>query len=69
MIPVKDLAKYDKVSQVEEMEVDDEFDAEYAAAGSMAMAKEQGRQLTLVYFMFLAEAYVFSGLLRTDESR
>lgn len=62
LIPVKDLAKYDKVSQVEEMEVDDEFDAEYAAAGSMAMAKEQGRQLTLVYFMFLAEAIMASSL-------
>lgn len=65
LIPVKDLAKYDKVPQVDEVEVNEdelelELDAEYAAAGTMATAKEQGRQLTLVYFMFLAEAYVIS---------
>jgi hypothetical protein len=58
LIPVKDLAKYDKVPQVEEVEVGDEEFGEEFASGSMA--KQQGRQLTLVYFMFLAEAWVLS---------
>jgi hypothetical protein len=64
LIPVKDLAKYDKVPQVEEVEVGDELEVDYAAG---SLAKEKGRLLALVYFMFLAEAYVLFASLKTGK--
>ena len=56
LIPVKDLAKYDKVSSIEEeedryaeeeMEIHDAIDA---------TDKPRQRQMMLVYLVFLAEA-------------
>lgn len=58
MIPVKDLAKYDKVPLEEEVEEqldmeEGELDNDIA---SKATIKSRGRQLMLVYVIFLAEA-------------
>lgn len=54
LIPVKDLAKYDKVPQIEITQVgDEELDMDVLPAGN---GKENMRQLTLVYIMLLAEA-------------
>jgi hypothetical protein len=55
LIPVKDLAKYDKVLQVEEVEVSEE-EIEDMEIVPGAASKARVRQLTLVYVMFLAEA-------------
>jgi hypothetical protein len=58
LIPVKDLAKYDKVSSHVEEEMDlseDELDIDL---NSEPQAKARQMQLALVYAIFLAEAYV-----------
>jgi hypothetical protein len=58
LIPVKDLAKYDKVPShaEEDMELsEDELDMEL---NSEPHAKARQMQLALVYAIFLAEAYV-----------
>jgi hypothetical protein len=58
LIPVKDLAKYDKVPMEEEVE--EQLDMEEGGLDtditSKATIKSRGRQLTLVYVIFLAEA-------------
>ncbi|KAF2750929.1 MFS general substrate transporter [Sporormia fimetaria CBS 119925] len=60
LIPVKDLAKYDKVPQVEEKEVEEEdVEVEMVAGAEM---KERRRQLALVYVLFLAEAIMAASL-------
>jgi len=60
LIPVKDLAKYDKVPQIEITEVgDEELDMDVMPSGN---GKEHARQLTLVYIMLLAEAIMASSL-------
>lgn len=57
LIPVKDLAKYDKVSMVEE---DDEFgfpEEEMDVPNAPDVAdKSRQRQLVLVFVIFFAEA-------------
>ena len=56
LIPVKDLAKYDKVSMVEEEEVP-YVDEELEVHGALdATDKSRQRQLMLVQLIFLAEA-------------
>jgi hypothetical protein len=57
LIPVKDLAKYDKVPlHEEEVEAnEDELDIDLVPE---ATGKARGTQMTLVYLIFLAEAYV-----------
>jgi len=53
LIPVKELGKYDKVSQVEELYVEEEEESyDDAHVGD----KSRSRQLMLVYLVFLAEA-------------
>lgn len=64
LIPVKDLAKYDKVPLEEEVEElfdmeEGELDTDIA---SKATIKSRGRQLMLVYVIFLAEAIMASSL-------
>jgi hypothetical protein len=56
LIPVKDLAKYDKVSMVEEEE--ELYDIEVIPTHEMPEVadKSRQRQLWLVYLVFLAEA-------------
>lgn len=60
LIPVKDLAKYDKVPLEEEIEEQEQLDMEEGGLDtdttSKATIKSRGRQLTLVYVIFLAEA-------------
>lgn len=58
LIPVKDLAKYDKVCIVEEEEDEDLFTGDGACAQSMSdlPSTTRARQLMLVYMVFLAEA-------------
>lgn len=62
LIPVKDLAKYDKVPLYDEEEMD--MGEEELDMGSVSEPKVKARQmqLTLVYAIFLAEAYVISSL-------
>ena len=56
MIPVKDLAKYDKVPlEEEEVELNEE---ETEFESTPEVEKGRGIQMTLVYVIFLAEAYV-----------
>lgn len=60
MIPVKDLAKYDKLQMhdEEDMGMDAgtaEVEGEFGVA-SQAAAKLQHRQMTLTYVVFFAEA-------------
>ena len=58
LIPVKDLAKYEKVALIEEVEVeDDETDVDVHVTPE-ATIKARRRQLALVYVIFLAEACV-----------
>lgn len=61
LIPVKDLAKYDKVPLNEEEE-EHEFDVEdnetLVDEVSEVSEKARKRQLALIYIVFLAEAYV-----------
>ncbi|KAJ4372163.1 hypothetical protein N0V83_003936 [Neocucurbitaria cava] len=62
LIPVKDLAKYDIVSMVEEEEdryAEEEMEAHDA---SEVMDKSRQRQMVLIYFIFLAEAIMASSL-------
>jgi hypothetical protein len=71
LIPVKELAKYDKVPLIEEEEdaeiFGDELNMDIA---SRATNGTRWRQLMLVYVMFLAEAYVhFPALLACQVSR
>lgn len=55
LIPVKDLAKYDIVSVVEEEE--DRYAEEMEAHdASEVMDKSRQRQMVLIYLIFLAEA-------------
>ncbi|KAF1839914.1 MFS general substrate transporter [Cucurbitaria berberidis CBS 394.84] len=62
LIPVKDLAKYDKVSLVEdEEEWYDEEEMEVASAPD-AVDRSRQRQMMLVYLVFLAEAIMASSL-------
>lgn len=62
LIPVKDLAKYDKVSMVEEEEVP-YVDEELEVHGALdATDKSRQRQLMLVQLIFLAEAIMASSL-------
>jgi len=58
LIPVKDLAKYDKVSVVEEEEELLTGDDVYAQGIPGTSSPVRTRQLMLVYLVFLAEAYV-----------
>lgn len=58
MIPVKDLAKYDKVPLVEEEMVDVEEQQVEMDLASAHEVKARQWQLTLVYIIFFAEAYV-----------
>jgi len=59
LIPVKELGKYDKVSQVEELYVEEEEESyDDAHVGD----KSRSRQLMLVYLVFLAEAIMASSL-------
>ncbi|KAF2277520.1 MFS general substrate transporter [Westerdykella ornata] len=60
LIPVKDLAKYDKILQVEESEIEEEELEENVPLETSG--KGRGRQLALVYVMFLAEAIMASSL-------
>lgn len=71
LIPVKDLAQYDKVPVVEEEEEEEEkeqdelFTDEDAYAHGMcdsSSSTNRTRQLMLVYFVFLAEAILASSL-------
>lgn len=55
LIPVKDLAKYDKVCIVEEEEDEDLFTGDGACAQDLPSTR-RARQLILVYMVFLAEA-------------
>jgi hypothetical protein len=61
LIPVKDLAKYDRVP-LNEQEDEDEMDMEDSDTlvdeVSEATDKARSRQLALIYVVFLAEAYV-----------
>ncbi len=60
LIPVKDLAKYDKVSMVEE-EGDQYMDGEFEMQSTFDSNDiSRQRQLILVYLIVLAEAYVHS---------
>lgn len=59
LIPVKDLAKYDKVSTKEEVDEDEEpySECEFDGHGTSDVTdKSRSRQLMLVYLVFLAEA-------------
>lgn len=61
LIPVKDLAKYDKVpleDEKEELEYDVEDNETLVDEVSEASDKARKRQLALIYIVFLAEAYV-----------
>jgi hypothetical protein len=58
LIPVKDLAKYDKVPSYDEEEVDMSEDETDMELNSEPKAKARQLQLALVYAIFLAEAYV-----------
>lgn len=64
MIPVKDLAKYDKVSMVEEEEEEDLYDLDAIPTHEMPEVadRSQQRQILLVYLVFLAEAVMASSL-------
>jgi hypothetical protein len=55
LIPVKELGKYDKVpvQEEEELYVEEETESYDVVDGQ---DKSRGRQLMLVYFVFLAEA-------------
>jgi hypothetical protein len=56
LIPVKELGKYDKVpvqEEEEELYVEEETESYDVVDGQ---DKSRGRQLMLVYFVFLAEA-------------
>jgi len=60
LIPVKELAKYDRVPLIEETEAgEDELDADIIP---VAMIKDRRMQLTLVYVIFLVEAIMASSL-------
>lgn len=56
LIPVKDLAKYDKVAEEEEEEEMSEDGETLVDEVSEAAEKTRGRQLVLIYVVFLAEA-------------
>lgn len=58
LIPVKDLAKYDKVPLNEEEEVEKDEEELELEITPEATTKGRARQLMLVYVIFLAEAYV-----------
>lgn len=64
LIPVKDLAKYDMVplhdEEEEEMESDGEDSDTLVDETSEATDKARKTQLTLIYVVFLAEAYVMT---------
>lgn len=55
LIPVKELGKYDKVPQQEEVYVEEEEVGSYDSVTD-AGNKSRTRQLMLVYLVFLAEA-------------
>lgn len=61
LIPVKDLAKYDKVPMIEEEELELEVEMEDGELED-ATAKARQRQLILVFVVFLAEAIMASSL-------
>jgi hypothetical protein len=60
LIPVKDLAKYDRVplNEQDEDEMDMEDGDTLVDEVSEATDKARSRQLALIYVVFLAEAYV-----------
>ena len=66
---MKDLAKYDKVpvNEEEEEEEEEELDMEDSDTlvdeASDVTDKARTRQLTLIYVVFLAEAYVAIGCI------
>ncbi|KAL5121380.1 hypothetical protein ACEQ8H_000848 [Pleosporales sp. CAS-2024a] len=65
LIPVEELGKYDKVPVQEEEEEEEELYVEEDAErydGMDGQDKSRGRQLMLVYFVFLAEAIMASSL-------
>jgi hypothetical protein len=58
LIPVKDLAKYDKLQMQDEDEMElqiQDSEGEFDIA-SKATSKRRHRQMTLIYVIFLAEA-------------
>ena len=57
LIPVKDLAKYDKVPMIDEEELEVEVEMDEGELED-ATSKARQRQLILVFVVFLAEAYV-----------
>lgn len=60
LIPVKDLAKYDKVALVDETEAEEDgYELDIAPE---PQTKDRRRQLALVYVIFLAEAIMASSL-------
>ncbi|KAF2467523.1 MFS general substrate transporter [Lindgomyces ingoldianus] len=62
LIPVKELAKYDKVELSEEPEQDTREDDQELVSVPETTTKARQRQLTLVYVIFLAEAIMASSL-------
>jgi len=58
LIPVKDLAKYDKLQMQDEDEMDLELELQEGEfdATSKATVKSRHRQMFLIYVIFLAEA-------------
>ena len=61
LIPVKDLAKYDRVplnEHEEDVDIEDSDSDTLVDEESEASDKARSRQLTLIYVVFLAEAYV-----------
>jgi hypothetical protein len=58
LIPVKDLAKYDKLQMQDEDEMDIEMEVQEGEfdVTSKAAIKSRHRQVFLIYVIFLAEA-------------